>query len=190
MTADEFWQFCQKPENRNKFLELVRGEVRELPRPTRIHGVVASNVGFVLNTYVRRVPGYIATNGSGVVLERSPDTVVGPDVAYYTDANTFEELHPRWGDVPPVLAVEVLSPSDRQSEVSEKVSDYLRTGVKLVWLVDYEGRKVTVYRTSVPLVVIDENGELSGEDVLPGFTCRVGDFFCLPGERRAHPNPR
>ena len=186
MTADEFWDYCQRPENENRFLELIRGEVVEVPRPTKPHGVVASNVSFELKLYVRRCRrGYVASNDSGVILGEDPDTVVGPDVAYYTDANAFRDLHPKWGEEPPVLAIEVLSPNDKMSRVNANVRDYLRNHVKLVWVVDYEDRKVSVYRPDRTLEMFDESAELTGGDDLPGFTCRVADLFQTDGPEPA-----
>ncbi len=182
MTAEEFLDWVQRPENANHWFELVRGEVIELPAPTKIHGVVSQNVGYHLSSYVRqRGFGYITSNDSGVLLERDPDTVRGPDVALYEDAQSFDELHPKYGEVPPRLAVEVLSPNDRHGRVTRKISDYLRNGVSLVWLVDYEERIVTVYRPDRPFELLKADQELSAEDVLPGFNCRVGDFFFVPG---------
>ncbi len=181
MTAGEFWDFCQLPENRNRWFELRRGKVVEMSRPTRKHGVVAANVAYELQTYCRRSgSGYIATNDSGVILEENPDTVVGPDVAFYTDATAYEDLHPKWGEEPLLVAVEVLSPNDKPSKVNEKVRDYLQNGVKLVWLLDPEERKVTIYRPAAALELLDDSGELVGGDVLPGFACRVADIFRLP----------
>ncbi|MGL6094667.1 MAG: Uma2 family endonuclease, partial [Fimbriiglobus sp.] len=132
LTVDEYWDFCQRPENADRRTELIRGEVFEMPRPTKPHGVVATNVAFALKLYVRqgRQRGYVAANDSGVILEEKPGTVVGPDVAYYTDAHRFDDLHPKWGDVPPVLAVEILSPNDKLTRVNKKVRDYLRNGVR------------------------------------------------------------
>jgi Uma2 family endonuclease len=127
----------------------------------------------------------VASNDSGVILERDPDTVRGPDVAVYEDAETFEELHPKYGEVPPLLAVEVLSPDDRADRVTRKVMDYLKNGVVLVWLVDFEARTVTVYRPKNGPRLVGEDEELTGEDVLPGFRCRVADFFLLPSQGKA-----
>src|SRR4051812_17309467 len=93
---------------------LVHGKVVELPVPTRIHGVVCSNVVISLGLYCRqRGFGYIASNDSGVILERDPDTVRAPDVALYEDANSFEQLYSKADAALPRLAVEVLSPGDR-----------------------------------------------------------------------------
>lgn len=190
MTADEFWEFCQRPENENRWLELIRGEVIELPRPTRRHGIVCNNIGRILGNYTFQVGrGYIATNDSGVILEEDPDTVVGPDVAYYTDAARFRDVHPKWGEEPPVLAVEVLSPNDKPSRVNAKVAGYLRNGVRVVWLIDFEDNKITVYRPDRTLSVLAESDELTGGNELPGFSCRVADFFALPGDLIPQPKP-
>jgi Uma2 family endonuclease len=189
MTADEFYDWVHLPENANKWFELVRGEVIELPPPLKRHGAVCMNVGWVLGSYVRqRGKGYLTGNDSGVILERDPDTVRGPDVALYEDARAFAELHPKYGEVPPVLAVEVLSPNDRADRVTRKIMDYLRNGVGLVWLIDPEARTVTVYLPDRAPCLVEEGQELDGGEALPGFRCRVAEFFLLPGEQ-AGPQP-
>src|SRR5205823_14185033 len=133
------------PENADRWFELVRGEVIQLPPPMKIHGVVCSNATILLGIYTRqRAFGYVTGNDSGVVLEHDPDTVRGPDVALYEDARSFDELHPKYGEIPPRLAVEVLSPGDRADQIMHKVTDYLRNGVELVWLIDPKARTVTV----------------------------------------------
>jgi Uma2 family endonuclease len=184
MTAEEFAEWVGRPENDNKWFELVRGEVIELPPPQKRHGVVCMNLGRILGTYIfQRGKGYLAGNDSGVILERDPDTVRGPDVAYYEDAERFADLHPKYGEVPPLLAVEVLSPNDRADRVTRTISDYLRNGVTLVWLVDPDARTVTVYRPDKPSRFLEEGDELAGEEVLPDFRCRVAHFFSLPGDQ-------
>jgi Uma2 family endonuclease len=194
MTAEEFYDWANRPENENKWFELVRGEVLRLPSPRMPHGVVAGNAVWILNGYVRqRRKGYVASNDSGVILERDPDTVRGPDVALYEGVHSFDELPAKYAENPPRLAVEVLSPSDRADRILHKITDYLRNGVDLVWLIDPRARTVTVYRPDQGPRVYTENEELSGEDVLPGFRCRVADFFYLPEqepEQKATPNRR
>jgi Uma2 family endonuclease len=183
MSAEEFADWVQRPENRNRWFELVRGEVIELPPPMKIHGRVCMNVAFVLESYVRqRRKGYVTINDAGVILERGPDTVRGPDVALYEDAGRFSELHPKYGEVAPRLAVEVLSPSDTARQATRKITDYLEAGVELVWQVDPEDRSVTVYRRDRGPVRFGEQGELSAEDLLPGLRCSVASLFLLPEE--------
>jgi Uma2 family endonuclease len=78
---------------------------------------------------------------------------------------------------PPDLAVEVFSPHDRSEELSEKVRQYLSAGVRLVWVVDPVLREVFVHRPAGGGVILSSNDDLDGEDVVPGFRCKVGDLF-------------
>ncbi len=190
MTAEEFCDWVHRPEQANKWFELVRGEVIELPPPRRLHGIVCTKVGSALDRYtMEQGKGYVANNDSGVILVRDPDTVRGPDVALYEDADRFVDVHPKYGEVPPRLAVEVLSPDDRIGKVMRKIMDYLQNGVELVWLIDPETRNVTVHRPGKQPYVVEENQELTGDDVLPGFRCRVDDFFALSGDRAPQEKP-
>lgn len=160
-----------------------------MPPPIKPHGVVCIRVSYLLTAYTDQRGfgyvsfGYVTCNDTGVLLERDPDTVRGPDVALYEDANTFAELHPKYGEVPPRLAVEVLSPNDRANKVLRKINDYLRCGVGLVWVIDPEIRTVTVHQPGKPQIELTEHQELTSVSVLPGFRCRVADFFTLPGDR-------
>jgi Uma2 family endonuclease len=188
MTVDEYWDFVNRPENMDRLFELRRGEVVEMPRPKKPHGVVSGNIARIVGNYAFAVGrGYVLSNDTGVVLEETPGTVVGPDVAYCVDANAYDDVEPKWAETPPVLAVEVLSPNDRTSEVNEKIADYLRAGVKVVWLADPELKKVSVYRPPLLLTVYKCGDELSGGEEMPGFSCKVADFFQLPGDRPTVP---
>jgi Uma2 family endonuclease len=184
MTADQFWEFVHRPENRDRDFELLRGEVIEMSRPTQQHGAVAALAAFELQLYARVARnGYVVTNDSGVELGANAESVLGPDVAYFTAATAFNDIHPKWGVVPPVLAVEVASPSDRPGRTNAKVREYLTGGVKLVWLIDYEERNVTVFRPNTALELVREGGELTGGDDLPGLCVKVADLFRVPAER-------
>jgi Uma2 family endonuclease len=182
MTADEFWDFCLLPENEGREIELIRGEVVEVSRPRRPHGRVCINFGFALESYARATGrGYVVSNDSGVMLGEEQDTVLGPDVAYFVGATTFEELPEKWGTDVPVLAVEVRSVNDRSGEVGEKVAEYLRGGVSLVWVADYEAQTVTVHRTGAEPTEVGPGEVLTGGEHLPGFAAPVADLFRMPG---------
>jgi Uma2 family endonuclease len=190
MSAVAFCEWVNRPNNEDRYFELVRGEVIELPPPTRLHGIICLNVVRPLDAYVRRRrKGYLTINGAGVILERNPDTVRGPDVALYEDETTFDEVPPGYSEGPPLLAVEVLSPNDRADQITRKITDYLQNGVSLVWLLDPQERTVTVYRPDRGPLLLQGKQKLTGDDVLPGFQCRVLDLFLLPGKDRKQEKP-
>ena len=78
---------------------------------------------------------------------------------------------------PPDLAIEIVSPSDRFSEVQDKVADYLRFGTRMVVVVEPRGRRFTVHRLGEPTQTIEADGRFDAGAVVPGFSFRVGEFF-------------
>jgi Uma2 family endonuclease len=182
MTADEFYHWVLRPENHDRRFELVRGEVVEMSLPGELHGVVCANVTAILHNYMRqRRRGRVLCNDPGVILEKDPDTVRGPDVAFFDDGRAYDQLNPKWMEGVPVLAVEVLSPNDRIGKVTRRINEFLRAGTRLVWLLDPDACDVTVYRSGQNNQVFEDNQELTGEDVLPDFRCPVADFFFVAG---------
>ena len=87
------------------------------------------------------------------------------------------------GDVPgffpgaPDLAIEVISPSDRYTEVEEKVADWLTAGTLAVIVVDPRRRTVKVHRSLTDAVVLTEPYVLGVDDIVPGWQMPVGDMF-------------
>ena len=182
MTAAEFFTWVHRPENRNRFFELDRGEVVEMPPPGKYHGFVCGNIAGILRTFaIQRRKGYVCTNDAGLLVEQDPDTVRGPDVTFYEDAQTAADMDRQYAARPPLLAVEVLSPQDRFNRTTRRITQMLRAGVAVVWLVDPEGRDVSVCRLGQDPVLVAEGQELNGDPVLPDFRCRVADFFAVPG---------
>ncbi len=110
-----------------------------------------------------------------------PDKVRKPDVSLVLAGRLPAGVLPRGHcRVAPDLAVEVVSPNDAFSDVEAKVGEYLAAGVRLVWVIDPPTRVVLVYRPDGTGARLRDGDELSGEDVVPGFRCRVGDLFNAP----------
>lgn len=186
MTVEEFFDFVHLPENANKWFELDRGGVIEMPPPNVLHGVVCRRMGRYLDQFLdEHGGGYVAGNDSGVILARDPDIVRGPDVAVFADAKVIADVPPKYGEVAPILAVEVLSPNDRAGRVNRKIADYFQAGTKLVWLFDPESFTVIVHRLNGAPQILDITGTLDGEDVIPGFQCKLADIYRLPHEPRS-----
>jgi len=175
ITIEEFEKIPDPPDGSR--LELVRGEVVAMPSPKAKHGIICSEIARVLANFVKPARlGWVTTNDTGVILERDPDTLRGPDVAFWSIIRQ-PTLPADYFEIPPDIAVEVLSPDDRRKEVREKIKEYLAHGVKLVWLVDPETRTVTVYQGSLRGTELDESDTLTGGDMLPSFSYKVSDLF-------------
>lgn len=182
MTAEEFFDWANLPENRDRRFELEKGEIVEVSLPGERHGVVCANVAWILGNYIRQQgKGYVCSNDMGLVLEREPDTVRGPDVALYTTMKRYGDLNPKLAQRMPTLVVEVLSPSDRPNRMMKRIKEFLNRGVSLVWLLDPEARDLTAHRLQQPNQFFGEEDELTGLEELPGFRCQVREFFSLPG---------
>ncbi len=106
-----------------------------------------------------------------------PDRVRKPDVSFISRARWRDEYDEGHVPIPPDLAVKVTSPNDVHYDVQAKVEEYLAAGVRLVWLINPEAQIVQVYRTDRTVTHLRGAGELTGEDVVPGFRCQIADLF-------------
>lgn len=156
--------------------ELLRGEIITMTPPKLRHGFVQVRIAVLLSAHVdaNRL-GWVVTE-SGAQNEEQPDTLLGPDVSFYSVAQ-HAALPDEYSGTPPQLVAEVLSPSDRRGTVRDKVREYLRMGVRLVWVVDPETRTTLVYAGTMRGTELDETDPITGGDVLPSFSCKVADFF-------------
>ena len=159
--------------------ELVAGELRKMTPAGWRHGTVAGHLHVLLGAHVSQQNlGRVLGAEPGFLLARDPDTVRAPDIAFL-HKDRFEGEPPAEAFWPgaPDLAVEVVSPGDTTGEVDEKVRSWLDVGAKMVWVVNPRWRSVTVYRSPTNIRTLTENDELDGEDVVPGFRCRVSEIF-------------
>jgi Uma2 family endonuclease len=104
-----------------------------------------------------------------------------PDLAFvsYDDWPKDRVVDPNanaW-DVVPQLAVEVISPHDLAEELIEKIDEYFRSGVKLVWVVFPRHSAVHVYESSAIIRVLTRNDVLDGGKILPQFRLPLKDLF-------------
>jgi Uma2 family endonuclease len=174
MTAEELERIVVS----GKSTELVRGHLVVHEPPGFYHGHVAARLLFLLGQHVyARDLGWLSGQDTGFRIAANPDTVRAPDVAFASRQRIPVMQRRGYGAVAPNLVVEVLSPDDRPSEVLSKVGDWLAAGVRVAFVVDPEQRRVRVYHADGSQRVVEENELLDGEDVLPGFHCRLGDFL-------------
>ncbi|MEP7200521.1 MAG: Uma2 family endonuclease [Chloroflexota bacterium] len=175
MTADDLWRM---PDDGYR-TELVRGEIVKMAPAGGGHGTVAGRLHMLLAPHVHANKlGVTGIAEAGYTLARSPDSVRAPDVSFVAREHIPPSGVPEgYWQIPPDLAVEVISPSERPDDVQDKVIEYLSAGTRLVWLIYPRTKTVTVYRSLRNIRVLTSNDTLSGEDVVPGFACQVSELF-------------
>ncbi len=179
MTVEEFLALPDDGVER----ELIRGELRERPMTTRSypHSVVNSRLPQILWNWVDQQPkprGRVVCGEARFVIRHNPDTTVGIDVAYIgPELAARTPRLAKFVDGPPVLAIEILSPSDNEEDLDEKIQLYLDCGVALVWIVDSHWETVMVYRPDAPPVLFNTTQEIDAEPHLPGFRVPVARIF-------------
>ena len=159
--------------------ELIRGELSETMPAGHRHGKIVMNLGAELRNFVKpRKLGTLVASDSGVLLERDPDTVREPDIAFFSaEKIPLDADIPGYAESVPDLVVEVASPGDSRTAINDKALMWLRYGARLVWVVHPEARAVDIHREGRPVAALGENDALDGLDVLPGFSCPVRDVF-------------
>ena len=159
--------------------ELVRGELRKMAPAGARHSNIGMTVGTSLNFHVMSNHlGTVFGADGGFLLERNPDTVRAPDVAFVRRERMEEVgLMDSYWPGPPDLAVEVISPNDRYTEVVEKVEEWLKAGTRMVVVVDPRRKVAAVHRSGREPVTLAEGAVLDGDDVVPGWRMALGDIF-------------
>ena len=154
--------------------EYAKGELIPMSPATRRHGKISVSI-------IRYLDPYVYENGLGEVYTAETifqvgERVMKPDVAFVS-TDRLDVDQDKTFPIPPDLAVEVVSPTDVHSRVVRKAFDYLNAGTRLVWVLDPVSKTVTVYRSESDIKLLTQEATLTGEAVVPGFTCPVRQLF-------------
>ena len=173
ITEEAFAAFLDREENVDRRFELLDGEIIEVPSnafSSHIAGVLLA----ALLAYVRpRQLGYVTGEQGGY---RVSGQTVAPDVAYISKARQPELPHEGFVPIAPDLAVEVVSPSDKQKVIRRKLAAYADAGT-LVWLVYPLAGRIEVYPPDDLMTIKGMGDSLEGGDMLPGFTLTLEEIF-------------
>ncbi|RKU18021.1 hypothetical protein C6503_10350 [Candidatus Poribacteria bacterium] len=154
--------------------EYVKGELVPMPPPSREHGEISVNV-------IRYLDAHVYPNKLGRLYTAETTFQIGertakPDVAFVSTARLTGDKTKGFS-IPPDLAIEVVSPSDVQSRIVEKALAYLDAGTRLVWVLEPVAKTVTIYRAETDIEIFTHEDTLTGEEVVPGFSCPVAHLF-------------
>lgn len=160
--------------------EIVDGQVVELPEM----GAYSYYVAFLLFEELRN---FLATNPTGVVfleavfvIDVARDLRRRPDVAFISFGRwPTDRTIPTIGDweVVPDLAIEVISPNDRAEDLTRKIRDYFRSGVRMVWAIYPAERQAYIYTSPRQVQILEGEDELDGDAILPGFRLPMARIF-------------
>jgi Uma2 family endonuclease len=160
--------------------ELIDGKLVERNMGARSSEVAANVIG-ILRDYVReRKLGKVFAPDCGYqIFPNEPKRVRFPDASFIARGRLPEDKTPDGHvRIPPDLAVEVVSPNDTAEEVEAKRVGFLQAGTGTFWVIYPESRTVHVFRRGSSVsAALAETDQLSGEDVLPGFVCKVSALF-------------
>ncbi len=158
--------------------ELVHGELREMTPAGFRHGKIQLRMGRRLGAYVEQHDLGCVVTEVGFLLERNPDLVRAPDVAFVVKERLPEEDVPitYWPGAPDLCA-EVVSPNDTYADVQEKACEWIRHGARIVFVVEPERRRVAVHMPAKDVQILHEDDFLDGGGVVPGWRLQVAELF-------------
>ena len=163
------------PKDGRKY-ELVDGEIVVSPAGMR-HAEIAAKIAHIIATFLEKNPiGKVYSDNVGITFPNN--NVRSPDMTFVRNEKLPGGKSPEgFGVIVPDLCAEVLSPSDSSRHVAQKVAEFLECGFPYVWLVDPVRETVTVYRPLAEPEIFGAQDTLAVETILPGFSCRVSQFF-------------
>jgi Uma2 family endonuclease len=173
-TPEIFDEYALLPENRHRLLELIGGELVEV-----VASPGSSNIGMLPGSYITQ---YVVEHDLGHTTGADGGYRVGqeryiPDVGFISYARQPElQSVEGYNPLPPDLAVEVVSPNDRDEDIEIKVANYLAAGTT-VWLVREARQRISIFKPGQPVIVLGINDVLDGGDLLPGFTLPLSKVF-------------
>ena len=168
MTLDEFL------EKDVEGFEYVKEELVPMPDASIRHGEISVNIVHYLYQYVREQKiGRLYTAETSF---KVGDRVLKPDVAFVSKERIIGDKDKGY-TIPPDLAIEVVSPSDIRSRVINKVHAYLSAGTRCVWVIEPDPETITVYHSEADIKILSIDDTLTGDDVVPGFSCPVELLF-------------
>ena len=181
ITAQEFDDWTDLPENSERLFELISGEIIEKMPSNVYSSIIAIRIASLLMIYLfKNDIGYVSGEQGGY---KVGDNRFAPDVAFVSYTKQKNANKRGYNPVVPDLAVEVISDADNREELTalrRKVTGYLNAGV-IVWIVDCDKQTVEVHQLGQDVKILGINDTVEVAELLPDFKLAVRDIF--PAEK-------
>jgi Uma2 family endonuclease len=162
--------------------ELIDGELTEMPEMgSRANRVTGKAFGALLDWERETRQGVVVAHETAYACwPDRPKHFRKPDISFICcDPETFEFPVGSLSVVPDLI-IEVLSPTNTDGDIEDRVDDFFAAGTRLAWIIDPELRYAMIQRPDDSIQKIRESGSLTGEDVLPGFTLPLAAILPKP----------
>jgi Uma2 family endonuclease len=173
VSIEEFEKIAALPENADRRLEYIGGEIVEVVSSSEA-SEIAMRIAIKIGNHVEAHQLGRVTGADGGYKVSGEDYI--PDVAFISNVRQPKRPNVAWNPLAPDLAVEVVSPTDRPTVIADKVANYPLAGT-LLWYVFPDDKQVKVYAPGQPAKTLGIDDVLDGGKVLPGFKLAVKDIF-------------
>ena len=177
MTAEEL---IRLPSGQYRY-ELINGELITMSPAGHDHGRISVRLTAPLAQFVwDNDLGEVFSSDTGFQLSSKPDTVLAPDVSFIRKDRVQKVGRSQgyWLG-PPDLAVEVLSPEQRDAYIKKRVAQWLSFGTKEVWIINPRTSTLTVHSPQGIVVTLTNDEFLDGREIVPGFRFSIKRLFDL-----------
>jgi len=158
--------------------EVVDGELAMSPKNNFEHGNIASRLFIALGSHVQQQRlGVVLDSSTGFWMKNR--NCRAPDISFISRSR-LSEWKPssrKFFEGAPDLAVEILSPSNKRSEIDERLGDFFESGTLLAWIVDPDLKAAEICQSVSARRLIGSGGFLDGNEVIPGFRFAIADLF-------------
>lgn len=180
LTAETFAERRPDLPDGGQWVELVAGRISVLGQPDDVHGVIVLNLSKEIGEFLQQGGDGYACFDLGLVVARDPDTVRWSAMSFFTEGKRFAEADKLVTDTRPALVVEIASSNARRRDMRERVLEYLRWGVKRVWVIDPEDRNVHIFGNDLATIHLGRHETIVGHPVMTGFHVKIEDLFAEP----------
>jgi Uma2 family endonuclease len=162
--------------------ELIDGRLVAKPPMGNASDLIATRLTYLLSGHCEANPlGWVFGETGYQCFPDNPFLLRKPDASFVRFGRyPGEQIPEGYTKFAPDFVAEVISPNDLAEDVEIKIEQFLAAGVRMIWVIYPKTRTAYVYRGDLSVARFRADDELSGEDVVPGFRCRVGDLFPAP----------